>query len=290
MVLAMAGWGGSWVSAKVVSGLADPQTLVFLRYILTAVTFFPLLLVRKESFRISLKDLGIIAVTAALYVAYSQFFFRGLKTGLAGAGGVLLTTINPLMTYVLSALIFRKIPSRNELLGLFLGMIGGFFLLQLWQFDFEQLVQSGNLFFLIAALIWSGIALGSHESQKRVSLFLYSFYINGLAGVIALPFVSIDNLELLSGASELFVWNILYLSIIGTAFSTTAYFFSTKKLGASKGSSFIFLVPVFAMVLSYIFLKEEPQIPTIIGGVITVFAVWIIQKSQRTEEHRYDLD
>ncbi len=282
MVLAMAGWGGSWVSAKVIAGLAAPELLVFLRYLITAIAFLPILIMRKESFRVDRKTLALLVISAALYVSYSQFFFRGLQTGLAGAGGVLLTTTNPLITYILSALIFRVRPSKNEIIGLLLGLVGGVFLLKLWQFDMNQLIMSGNLYFLIAAGIWSAIALFSHESQKSVSLFLYSFYINGLAGFIGLPFVSLEQFQSIPHFSVIFYGNVLYLALIGTAFSTTVYFLSTKKLGASKGSSFIFLVPVFAVVLSYFFLGEKPSIPTIIGGTITIAAVWIIQKRKRT--------
>lgn len=278
MILAMAAWGGSWVSAKVIAGMSSPQILMFWRYLLTALSLFPILLIRKESLRLERKTLLTIAGSALFLAGYSHFFFKGLEKGLAGAGGVLLCTINPLITYLISSLIYRHRIHVREWFGLLVGLVGGVFLLRLWQFSFAELFQSGNLFFLIAAVLWSCLALFSQGAQKRCSVFIYSFYLNGFAAAVALLGIDFSEMATIFSFPRFFWLNMIYLAFIATTFGTTAYFFSTQKLGASKGSSFIFLVPVNAVIFSFIFLKEIPQWNTLIGGTLAVLAVYLLHR------------
>ncbi|MCR6640451.1 MAG: DMT family transporter [Sporocytophaga sp.] len=56
------------------------------------------------------------------------------------------------------------------------------------------------------------------------------------------------------------------------------FFVATSRLGAGKASTFIFLVPFSAALGSWIFLKEVPEIHTIIGGFLGIFAVYMINR------------
>ncbi len=281
MVISMIAWGGCWTSAKMIAGISSPQVLVFWRYIFTALSLIPILLIRKESLKIDRSALLTIFLSAIFMVAYSQCFFKGLEKGLAGAGGVLLTTINPIFTYILGVILLRRKIHTKERLGLFFGLFGGILQLQLWSVNFTQLLQSGNLYFLISAFMWSFVALLSYKAQKNTSVFVYSLYLNGSAALLSALFVKSGEITSVFSFPPIFWYNILYLSLIGTTFATTAYFYSTRKLGTSKASSFIFLVPINAVILSFIFLKEIPRWTTVIGGASAIFAVFLINKKER---------
>lgn len=281
MLLAMTAWGGAWVSAKMVAGSCSPQIIVFWRYLLTGLSMVPILLFRKESFLLPPKSFLPVIGSALFLVLYSLFFFKGLETGLAGAGGVLLTTINPLFTYVISAILFRKRVTKKEWLGLGIGLVAGVFLLRLWQFSYSELIRSGNLFFLIGALFWSFLAVSSSKAQKVCSLFQYSFYLNIFAALLIVGLINFNEMKELVNFPRSFWWNLAYLSFVGTTFGTTAYFLSTNRLGAAKGSSFIFLVPVNAVGLSFLILGEKPKSFTLIGGALAIGAVYIIHKGSK---------
>jgi len=53
---------------------------------------------------------------------------------------------------------------------------------------------------------------------------------------------------------------------------------SSGKLGSQRTSSFMFLVPVFALLSAWIVLGEPLQIHIIIGGLISMLAVLFINK------------
>lgn len=284
MILAMLAWGGAWVSADVIAGMCPPQIIIFWRYIITALSMIPILLLRKESFKIDSSTVKAFTLSALFLIGYSVFFFKGLEKGLAGAGGVLLTTVNPIFTYIITSILFKKIVHTKEWMGLGIGFVGGIFLLKLWNFDSSELIKSGNLYLLIGALFWSLLSISSQKSQKSCSVFVYSFYLNIFASLFTLFSINYGNLEIIQELSPLFWWNLLYLALVGTTFGTTAYFFSTKKLGAAKGSSFIFLVPVNTVILSFLIQKEVPQWHTIVGGILATTAVFLIHSKKKVVE------
>ena len=74
----------------------------------------------------------------------------------------------------------------------------------------------------------------------------------------------------------IFWTNILSVAIISTTFATSIYFIGIEKLGTNEVSSFIFLVPFFAISLSVIFLKEQISYSIILGTILTLIAVKIL--------------
>jgi drug/metabolite transporter (DMT)-like permease len=71
---------------------------------------------------------------------------------------------------------------------------------------------------------------------------------------------------------------LLYLAIFGQAIATTIFFIASGKLGSEKTSSFMFLVPLFALLSAWIILDEPMQLHIIIGGAISMLAVYFINK------------
>ncbi|MFH1863220.1 MAG: DMT family transporter, partial [bacterium] len=116
MLLAMTAWGGSWTSAKLIAHLAEPEVIVFWRFLFTFVAFLPVMLIFRESFQIRGTSLLQVFLGAVFIVSYNKFFFTGLRYGLAGAGGVLVTTLNPILTFLMVLLLFRQRITFKEAL------------------------------------------------------------------------------------------------------------------------------------------------------------------------------
>jgi drug/metabolite transporter (DMT)-like permease len=278
LIISMAIWGGSWTSAKLVANTVSPFVLTFLRFILSFLSFIPFVFIFKEKLKIGMHTFILILLSSLLLVSYNILFFFGLKTGLAGAGGVLVTTINPIFTFLFSMIIFKKKITKKEIGGLFLGFAGGLVLLEVWNTNFDKLFASGNLIFITASLIWAILTISGGEIQKKTSIFVFSFYLYGISSLVeffvALPF----GLKNVMHMNFYFWFNIFYLSIISTFFATSIYFFSSRKISANKTSSFILLVPIFAVVISFFVLNEIPKISTITGGVLAMAAIYLINK------------
>lgn len=281
IILAMTAWGASWTSAKLITHMAAPEVLIFWRFLFTFISFIPVMFIFKKSIRISRASLLKIILGAVFIVAYNKFFFTGLRYGFAGAGGVLVTTMNPILTFLFTLIIFRRAIASRAVVGLLLGFTGGFILLEVWTINPQKLVMTGNAYFLLASASWAFLTLTSERSHDNMSPFVFSFYVFGLAAFLdlwlALPYGVFD----FTGKDILFWSNILYLSVFATTFATTIYFAASGRLGSQKASSFIFLVPTSAVLISWLVLGEVIRLNTIVGGIIAISAVYMINAKPR---------
>lgn len=278
LVLAMVGWGGTWTSAKLIAGSASLELVVFWRFLLTTVSLVPVLLAAGEPFALSLGSLPGLLVAAAAMTAYNHLFFRGMRTGLAGTGGVIVASLNPVLTLLAMRLLERRRPGPIETVGVLLGFAGGAILLRIWRFSVTELVASGNLSFLLASASWVVLTLVSQRVQARVTFLSYSFYVNFLATLMNLPWALRGGLAVHVERPALFWLNVAYLALIGTSFATTVYFRASRRLGAQRASSFMFLVPALAPLIAWIVMREVPERATLLGGPLAVAAVYLVNR------------
>jgi len=273
-------WGLSWPSGKVAAAYGSPVNIVFIRYAVVFISFLPLFLFAKAPLLITRKGLPALLLAGLLLAFYTYLFFYGLKHGLAGAGGVLVTTMNPIMAYGIGLVLNKKMPSRNEAIGLLIGLLAGATLLKVWG-NADELFASGNLYFLLAAFTWAVLSRVTSKASNYGSSISFTLWMYLATVLIMLPLVDYNGLlETFAIADGYFWWNIVFSATIATAVSTTFYFYATTTLGAEKASSFIFLVPVSAALSSWFFLGEALLPHTIIGGILGIVAVYMINRKK----------
>ncbi|TGK51292.1 DMT family transporter [Leptospira bouyouniensis] len=286
LILAMVSWGIAWPFGKMVAGMIPIPVLVFWRFLVTFFSVIPLLYIMRLPMRLKTgKDYWNVLIGGIIYTLYNQFFFLGLKNGLPGAGGVLVTTLNPIVTFFIVVLVQKKTITKRQVLGLFFGFIGGLVILQVWKISINYLLLSGNLFFLLCSFVWAILSLNSQKTGKSMSPITYSFYVYGIGSVLELLFCWNDpSFWKVSEFGYKFWFAIFYLSVISTTFGTTVYFYAATKLGSEIASSFIFIVPLSAYLSSYLILDEVIQIPVIIGGSLAMLAVYLINSKYKKKD------
>lgn len=282
----MVSWGISWPIGKMIAGTVPVSVLVFWRFLATFLSVIPLLLVMRIPFKLKTgKDYWNVLIGGIIYTFYNQFFFLGLKNGLPGAGGVLVTTLNPIVTFFIVVLVQKKRISKRQVIGLFFGFMGGLVILQVWKISIDYLLLSGNLFFLLCSFVWATLSLNSQSTGKSMSPVTYSFYVYAVGSVIEFLFCFNDpNFWKVWELGFDFWASIFYLTVISTTFGTTVYFYAATRLGSEIASSFIFIVPLSAYLSSFLILDEVVQIPVIIGGALAILAVYLINSKQKRKE------
>ena len=96
MILTMITWGLSWTNAKILGTYADPLLIMFWRFVIASICFF--IVVVRETFNIPKKIIPTIIINSIFMALYNFFYFKGAQIGLAGTGGVVVTTLNPILT------------------------------------------------------------------------------------------------------------------------------------------------------------------------------------------------
>ncbi len=277
-LIAMVTWGLSWTNAKILGFYGDAPLIMFWRFVFAAIAFAPIVIWTNNSFKINKLSLRFILLNSVFMTSYNYFYFKGTQVGLAGAGGVLVTTMNPINTAILTAIIFNTPLFRKDIAGLILGFIGGGLIMNVTEMDMDLLFQSGNIHFIMASLSWAAVTLITSRSKDVIPFITYSFWCFTISifmsFVIAYdqPFMSIFQFD------GIFWLNMMCLAIGAMAFGTSIYFLASVQLGPQKASAFIFTVPVTAMLFAMIYLGEELTLTTAIGSVLAMIAVYLINK------------
>lgn len=279
MFLAMAGWGASWVNAKVLSSYMNEYELIFFRNIFTIITLAPVLIFTRKYFYINTRSIILAIVSAIIMIVYLKCYFLGTKYGTASLGGALVTTLIPINTFLIMALFFGKKIQRKDIFALSLGAVGVLTMLNFWSFSIEEIFSIQNIYFLVGSILWPILTIVSSKITKT-SPMVFTFYMYVIMTIIvSIFFVEFETIDY-DSYDSIFWINILSLAVVSTTFATTVYFIGIEKLGTNEVSSFVFLVPLFAILLSVIFLDEDISLSIIIGTILTIIAVKILNNIQ----------
>lgn len=282
IIVSMFLWGLSWPSGKVLTQYLTPVNFVIWRYLLVVLTLFPILLLLKVPLTGNRRGIPYILISGFLLSFYSYLFYKGLKHGMAGAGGVLVTILNPIIAYSIGILINRRLPSRLEFTGLLTGLIAGCILLKIWD-DAGSLFESGNLFFLGASFTWAVMSVFTSKAKRFGTSFGFSLWQYIVSLVCISPLMNVKEFASVLTINDSIFWmNMIFSSAIVTTMATTIYFYATMKVGPERASSFIFLVPFAAETSSWLFLNEPVLVHTIVGGVLGIVAVYLINRAAKS--------
>jgi drug/metabolite transporter (DMT)-like permease len=297
LALAMTIWGGTWPAGKIAASEAPPEVTILWRFVFTLAGFVPVLLVMRRSAAavgegarargprfsaMPLRAWAYTVATAACMVAYNQLYLYGVRRGLAGVGGIVTPTVGALITGVVTMILQRRRPGARAVAGLVLGLAGGLVILRIWRISAADLLRSGNLFYIVAAATWSTVTFCSQRAQESSHFATHTFAAYALGTVFALPFALGKGGLLPPGVGPSFWLLVLFLGVIATDFSTTIFFVSASRLGTGRTSSFLFIVPTSAILLSWLLLGERPDALTLVGGVLSIAAVYLVNAPQRS--------
>lgn len=279
-------WGLSWPSGKIVSEYGSIPVIMVWRFLIAAVAMLIVLLVRHTPIKVSRQGILPLIASVILITTYNLAYFKGVREGAAGAGGVLVTTLNPVLTFLLISLLSMKRPGGRPLAGIVLGILGGTILINVWQEGWHMLFQAGNQYFLLCASSWAFLTVVSSRITKHMSTLTYSFWVYLGSGIAVLFLIGDAPLFQVLHYDLRFWLNLMSISLGAMAFATTAYFIATSRLGSEKAAAFIFTVPVSAMLFSMILLGESLKGNILLGGMLSIVAVYLINAPKKKNRIR----
>ena len=177
---------------------------------------------------------------------------------------------------------------RYFFIGFIFGSFGGvlFLLNSFYENKNDSTIILGIILAVIAMFAWAGYTIVLHylEGADRYIVMTVKHSVSTL---FILPFLFIYVVEPSNDLIFILdVWTMLGIAFAGIFASGLAYllyFKSIETLGASKASSFLFLVP-FVSVVGDVFLNELPTLLTLIGGIIAIFGVGLIKKADNKNQ------
>jgi drug/metabolite transporter (DMT)-like permease len=280
ILFAMVIWGIAWPVGKTAVLHSNPEIAAFWRYMISFAAFIPVVLFFKVSFKTDIVGYIYMIAGGLLTALYNYLFFKGLSVGESGYGGTLVTTLSPVFTYLLSIMIFQIKISKKQILALAVGVAGAIILLKIPTNGFGFL-NITSLYFVEAAVIWSAVTIIAQKVSQRANPIFYTLVVFFIVCAVSFYFASPYHPLEIKNFDNTFWYSILYLGVFSGAFSMGIYIISAGKIGAHTTSIFMFIVPVSAIISSWIIYNEKITLSTVIGSILAFTAVVLFNSKKR---------
>lgn len=273
-------WGASFLF--IAEGLLalGPNGVTFTRLLIGFATLSLFPGARKPLLR---SDWIGVVLVGVLWMAIPLSLFPYAEQRVSSAITGMLNGANPLLTAIVAAFIVRKAPSGRVLIGLAIG-IAGTILMAL-----PTIGQGRNdavgVATIFAALVCYAFALNiARPLQQRNGALPVIWRAQAVALVLTAPL----GLPELAAAH----WRIdsalslLVLGALGTGAAFVVMSVAAGKLGATRASGTVFLIPAVALILGVLVRHERVAFVPVIGAAVCVGGAWFMRHVRATEEVR----
>ena len=284
-------WGSAFVFSKVAENSVPPVVAAFFRFGFGAIIGVLMILVQKArspKFVATPKTawretiiLGLVGVAG-----YNLFFFAGLSLSLASDGSMVIPTLSPAITIILSVLFLKERFRKNQTMGLMITLLGALTFFSAILFlpstgGMQRLLGDG--LFLGSAVLWAINTLLSKRITSRVDPFLVTTYAmvfgGAFIGIIAFPYLLHLDFQHLSWK---FWLNEVYLALFPSVLANWFYYLGVHRIGPARASVFMYFVPVSSLIIAGIVLGETLTLTQFLGAALMMVGVWLVNSKAKT--------
>ena len=256
---------------------ASTESILFFRYGIAVILLGTFLFLKKESFKITLKQAGILLALGLLYTASSTFLFEAYKYIASGLATTLIF-LYPVMVAII--MVFLKVvpswPVWLSIVATFAGvmiMTGGT--------GAESIDPIGVWFSIASAFVYALfiVIINKSKTISSISNSLLTFYALLVGTVVFYTRCSLSGAEITTGLDGGLAWaNLIGLAILPTIVSTSTLAIATRNIGATKASVLGVFEPITAILVGTLIFGEALTTNIIAGILISVVAVTFMIK------------
>lgn len=260
-----------------------PLALVSIRVLFASLLLGALALARAQE-RISWPDLARFAGLALLGVVLNQLLFiEGLERTTAVNASILIVTI-PVFTLLVAVLLGRERFETRAAVGVGVALAGTLALLRIERFSVDDSVVVGNLLIVLNCLSYSFYLVLSRPLLRRHPSILVVAATFLLGAIPLVPLGTPDVVDAgRAGVFEAIVWlELVWIILVPSVAAYALNNYALKRLRSSTVASFVFLQPVFGILLAIVLLPgERLDSRTTFAGALILAGVALIVRHER---------
>jgi len=271
-------WAGSYTFGKLAVSSVPTEMVAFLRFLVAGTVLLVITAIwQPKSLKLQRKDwLLVLGLGVTGVAGYNLLFFQGLKASLASDGGMIIPTLNPLLTLFAAPLILGEALTKRKLLGAGVSLVGQVLIfwsvLSLALQDPDRL--RGDLLYVACAFCWSAYTIIGRIAAKRFTPLASTMWA-AVAGTAMLAPFALWRLPGSTGYTPLFWGNVLYLALGATVGAFVLWSRGIDRLGASRAAVFVNLVPGATVALAAVMLGEKVGWVEIAGMLVVLVGVYV---------------
>ncbi len=285
MVIFSIFFSGAFIAGKFSIMEFPVFSLTFFRFLIAGAILFSILYFRGEDLRISKSDMPHVVILSLLgVVGYHVFFFTALKYT-SSVNTSLIAASNPIMTTILASIFLKEKVSPKAASGILLSFIGVSVIVTNGSYEVLRNMNFniGDLYMLIAVLSFSCYFIILKNVLNRIPPMKLTAYIFLFCVLMLFPAVIIENPASYLGNTTARGWgSLLYMSVFASVIAYLLQQISVKRIGPSKTSLYINLIPLFSMIMAYFILGEGITLQKILAGGMIISGVIITVRSKKS--------
>ena len=271
-------WSSAFFNIKIATDSFGPVTIAFLRVFLASIPLIILCNYKKIRIEVFSKDWYWFALIGIVNLVIPFFFISyGIKAVQSNLAAILMSS-TPLTSTILGHY-FTKYEKFNliKTIGVLVGFSGIVYL-----FSDNILINENNFYSAIIILLGAtGYVVGgvltlkiSNKKNENVTTSICIW-----ASIILLPLTLIFEQPWNSIPSTISVISVIYLGLVSTGLAWLLRFSILKKNGLIFQSQVSFLIPIFGIVLGYIFLNELITPKIMVSVVLVLIGIYLAKRS-----------
>jgi len=276
-------WASAFFNIKLATDSFGPITIAFIRVLLGSLPLIILCVYKNIKIEVFSKDWPWFAAIGFVNLVFPFFLIAyGVKNVQSNLAAILMST-SPL-TSTLLAHFFIKNEKINllKVIGVSIGFTGIVYL-----FSDNFLINENNLFSALCILIGSlGYVIGgiltlkiSNKKNENVTASILIW-----ATIILLPICFYFEKPWNYSPSLISVISITYLGIIATGLAWVLRFKVLKDNGLVFQSQVAYLIPIFGVILGYVFLDELITFKVLVALIAIIIGIYFVKKSTSSKK------
>ena len=271
-------WASAFSNIKIATYSFGPITIAFLRILFGSIPVIILCIFKKIKIEAFSKDWYWFASIGLINLVIPFFLIAyGVKSVQSNLAAILMAS-TPLSATLL-AHIFIKSEKINltKVIGVLIGFSGIVFLfsdnilINENNFISALLILIGSTFYVIGGLLTIKISNKKNENVTASILIWATIFLIPITAYIEKPWNLNPSLES--------IISVIYLGIFATGFAWLLRFKILKNNGLVFQSQVAYLIPIFGIILGYVFLNELITSKVIIAVIAVIIGIYLVKKS-----------
>lgn len=269
-------WGGTFIASKLAYEIYSPIQLGGLRPLIAAILFLFVRRITKENERIEKADTKRVILSAFLGITLCMMFQNLGISMTTASNAALIVASFPAITMLLELVIYHIKPTWMKFVGIAMSIAGVAILSQI-SAEGNPTAIWGNFLMVAAGIVWALYSFVTGSLVNKYSTMTITYYQMLYGAILFVPFILLEGKEWQTPALVP-TGAVLYLGVCGSMLAFLFYNKGLRKLSASVAVSFLNLVPVVALMLSVLILKENISAMQLFGGAVVISGVMISSK------------
>ena len=260
---------------------ASIESILFFRYTFAVVLLAAFLILTRHSFRITVRQAGVLLALGLLYTSSSIFLFEAYNYIASGLATTLIFLYPVLVAIIMVFL--RVVPSWPVWLSI-AATFGGVIIMTQGSGG-DSLNPIGIALSLGSALVYALfiVIINRSKAIAQISNTLLTFYSLTVGAIVFLGKISFSEAPISAGITTGGDWlNIAGLALLPTIVSTATLAIATRNIGATKASVLGVFEPITAILIGTLMFGDPLTTNILLGiGIAIVAVTFMISVTKR---------